>query len=156
MTKNIRNSCFVCNFGTTQSEGEVARLPDPGNFDLVVCLLGNQTGLPVHPELRLPDGGVPASGTEYEIAWAAEHASRNHGLPVLRVYRSNQCCRSRWNRDKNAKSSVQEPESKRDFLAQWEDKRKGTTDFNQYKTLEQFEEQFRNHFRDFVSGSGQT
>ena len=43
------------------------------------------------------------------------------------------------------------PESERDFLAEWEDKRKGTTDFNRYKTLEQFEEQFRSHFRDFVA-----
>jgi serine/threonine protein kinase len=54
-------------------KGETARLPDPGNFDLVVCLLGNQVGVPVHPDLRLPGGGVPTSGTEYEIAWAAEH-----------------------------------------------------------------------------------
>ena len=81
------------------AQGEVRRLPDPGSFDLVVCLLGNQTGLPVHPDLRLPDGGVPASGTEYEIAWAAEHASNNHGLPVLRVYRSKHCRQARWNLD---------------------------------------------------------
>jgi serine/threonine protein kinase/tetratricopeptide (TPR) repeat protein len=130
---------------------EVRRLPDPGSFDLVVCLLGNQTGLPVHPELRLPDGGVPASGTEYEIAWAAEHASRNHGLPVLRVYRNQSVLGVLVQARQEPESGVQEPESRRDFLAQWEDKRKGTTEFNQYKTLEEFEEQFRSHFRDFIA-----
>ncbi|MFY9983529.1 MAG: serine/threonine-protein kinase, partial [Chthoniobacterales bacterium] len=133
------------------AQGEVRRLPDPGSFDLVVCLLGNQTGLPVHPELRLPDGAVPASGTEYEIAWAAEHASKNHGLPVLRVYRNRSLLPGSLEPRQERESSVQEPESKRDFLAQWEDKRKGTPDFNQYKTLEEFEEQFRSHFRDFVT-----
>ena len=130
-------------------QSEVARLPDPGNFDLVVCLLGNQVGRPVHPELRLPDGGVPASGTEYEIAWAAEHASRNHGLPVLKVYRSKPKLAVSLERRQEREASASE--SERDLLAEWEDKRKGTTDFNRYKTLEQFEEQFRNHFRDFVA-----
>ena len=131
------------------SQSEVARLPDPGNFDLVVCLLGNQVGRPVHPELRLPDGGIPASGTEYEIAWAAEHASRNHGLPVLKVYRSKP--RPAVSLEPRLEREASAPESGRDFLTEWEDKRKGTTDFNRYKTLEQFEEQFRSHFRDFVA-----
>jgi eukaryotic-like serine/threonine-protein kinase len=137
-------------FWNYTGQGEVGRNPDPGNFDLVVCFLGNQVGRPVHPELRLPDGGIPASGTEYEIAWAAEHASRNHGLPVLRVYRSKPKLAVSLERRQEREASVPEPPSERDFLAEWEDKRKGTTDFNRYKTLEEFEEQFRSHFRDFV------
>ena len=147
--QELQKFALCVQFWDYTSQSEVARLPDPGNFDLVVCLLGNQVGRPVHPELRLPDGGVPASGTEYEIAWAAEHASRNHGLPVLKVYRSKPKLAVSLERRQEREASASE--SERDFLAEWEDKRKGTTDFNRYKTLEQFEEQFRNHFRDFVA-----
>jgi serine/threonine protein kinase/tetratricopeptide (TPR) repeat protein len=133
------------------TQGEVRRLPHPGNFDLVVCLLGNQVGLPVHPELRLPDGGVPASGTEYEIAWAAEHAIRNDGLPILRVYRNKPKPAVSLGPRTEREAGANESDSEYDSLAEWEDKRKGTTEFNRYKTLEEFEEQFRSHFRDFIA-----
>src|ERR1700739_2842563 len=33
------------------AQGEAQRLPNMGNFDLVVCLLGGQAGTPVNPEL---------------------------------------------------------------------------------------------------------
>jgi len=132
-------------------QGEVKRLPDPTNFDLVVCLLGNQIRFPVHPELRLPDGRVPASGTEYEIAWAAEHASRNHGLPILRVYRNKSNLVVSLEAKQEREPGAEESDLQRDFLQEWEDKQKGTSDFNRYKTLEEFEEQFRSHFRDFVA-----
>ena len=131
-------------------QSEVGRLPHPGNFDLVVCLLGNESGARVHPDLRLPSSGVPTSGAEYEIARAAEHASRNQGLPVLRVYR-NQSKPVSLEPRQEREASLREVESERDFLAEWEDERKGTSDFNRYKTLEEFEEQFRSHFRDFVA-----
>ncbi|PWT86148.1 MAG: hypothetical protein C5B58_01890 [Acidobacteria bacterium] len=133
------------------AQGEVRRLPDPGNFELVVCLLGNRLGLPVHPDLRLPDGKVPASGTEYEIAWAAEHASINHGLPILRVYRNNSKPAVSLGPRPEGEASAKESDPERDFLAEWEDKRKAATDFNRYQNIEEFEEQFRNHFRDFVA-----
>ena len=138
-------------FWDYSGQGEVSRIPDPGNFDLVVCLLGNQLGLQVHPDLRLPDGGIPALGTEYEIAWAAEHASRNHGLPVLRVYRNKSKPAVALEPRPELEAGAKESDSERNFLAEWEDNRKGTTDFNHYKTLEEFEEQFRSHFREFVA-----
>jgi serine/threonine protein kinase/tetratricopeptide (TPR) repeat protein len=130
-------------------QGEVRRLPDPGNFDLVVCLLGNQADLPIHPELRLPDGRIPTSGPEYEIAWATEYASRNRGLPVLRVYR-NQSKAAASFEPRDEREAIRK-ESDSDFLAKWEEKQKGTTEFNRYETLEEFEQQFRSHLRDFVA-----
>jgi serine/threonine protein kinase/tetratricopeptide (TPR) repeat protein len=152
-TEDQEHQKFVLclHFWDYSGQGEVRRLPEPGNFDLVVCLLGNQLGLPVHPDLRLPDGGIPTSGTEYEIAWAAEHATRNHGLPVLRVYRNKSKPAVLLEPRPEREASAKEADSERDFLAEWEDKRKGTTDFSRYKTLEEFEEQFRSHFRDFVA-----
>jgi eukaryotic-like serine/threonine-protein kinase len=144
--------CAVClQFREYGEKGETGRLPDPGNFDLVVCLLGNQAGVPVHPDLRLPGDGVPTSSTEYEIAWAAEHASRNQGIPALRVYRnlSKQAVSSEPQQEREA--CREESDSVRGPIGEWEDKRKGTTNFNRYKSLEEFEEQFRSHFRDFVA-----
>ncbi|MBV9733483.1 MAG: serine/threonine protein kinase, partial [Verrucomicrobia bacterium] len=148
-------------FWDYSEQGEVRRLPDLGNFELVICLLGNEMGLPVHPDLRLPDGSVPASGTEYEIAWAAEHASRNHGLPVLRVYHNKPKLTVLLGLRPEREARSKESASETNFLAEWEEKRKGTTEFNRYKTLEEFEEQFRSHFRNFVAeqikqGAGST
>ena len=36
-------------FWDFNGQGEVKRLPDPGDFDLVVCIAGSRPGLPVHP-----------------------------------------------------------------------------------------------------------
>ena len=102
-------------------------------------------------ELKLPDASVPTSETEYLLAWATERASRNDGIPVLRVYR---------NRLKLAFSlePKEEPdlvgknlEPVPDLFAKWEDKRTGTSHVHGYKSLEEFEEQFRTHFRSFLT-----
>ena len=138
-------------FWDFNGQNEVKRLPDPADFDLVVCIAGSRLGLPVHPELKLPDGTVPASETEYLLAWVTERASRNDGIPVLRVYR---------NRLKLAFSlePKEEPdligknlESVPDLFAKWEDKRTGTSHVHGYTSLEEFEEQFRTHFRSFLT-----
>jgi eukaryotic-like serine/threonine-protein kinase len=138
-------------FWDDAAKAEVKRLPDPRNFELVVCLPGNQVGAPVPPDLRLPSGGIPTSGTEYEIAWAVEHASRNQGIPVLRVYRNPSKPSESLEQRQESEASPEKTESVRDPLGDLEEKRKGTTDFNRYKSLEAFEEQFRSHFRDFVA-----
>jgi serine/threonine protein kinase/tetratricopeptide (TPR) repeat protein len=145
--REYRKFALCLQFWDYTGQSEVRRLPDPGNFDLIVCLLGNQLSLPVHPDLRLPDGRIPASGTEYEISWATEYASKNQGLPVLRVYR---------NKSKPEFLLAPSPESEGsakegDFLTEWEEKRKGTPDSNRYKNLEEFEDLFRSNFRDFVA-----
>jgi tetratricopeptide (TPR) repeat protein len=98
----------------------------------------------------LPGGGVPTSGAEYEIAWAAEHASRNQGIPVLRVYRNLAKPLVSLEPQQESEAGPKETESVRNLFGDLEDKPKGTTDFNRYKSLEEFEEQFRSHFRDFV------
>jgi eukaryotic-like serine/threonine-protein kinase len=144
--------CALClRFWDYSAQDEARRLPDPRNFELVVCVLGNQVGVPVRPDLRLPGGEVPSSGTEYEIAWAAEHASRNQGLPVLRVYRNLSKPAVALEPRQEREGDREDPESVSEPLGELEDKRKGTTDFNRYKTIEEFEEQFRNHFRNFVA-----
>jgi len=67
--------------------GNYGEIPSTGRFDLVLCILWSRLGYPVAPMLTMPDGGRPESGTEYEIAWALDRASKSGGPPVLRVYR---------------------------------------------------------------------
>ena len=65
-----------------------AQIPNTAEFDLVICILWSRLGRPAGPDLKMPDGSPPGSGTEYEIAWALDHASKNRGVPPLHVYRN--------------------------------------------------------------------
>ena len=64
------------------------QIPNTAEFDLVICILWSRLGSPFAPTLKMPDGSPPNSGTEYEIAWALDHASKNMGVPTLHVYRN--------------------------------------------------------------------
>ena len=68
--------------------GYLAVMPNIAEFDLVICILWSRLGSLLASTLRMPDGSAPASGTEYEIGWALDHASKNRGVPQLRVYRN--------------------------------------------------------------------
>src|SRR6516164_9563239 len=46
------------------------QIPNTAQFDLVVCILWSRLGTKLHSRFRMPDGGEPRSGSEYEIAWA--------------------------------------------------------------------------------------
>ena len=65
-----------------------AQIPNTAEFDLVICILWSRLGALLDPTLRMPDGSPPGSGTEYEIAWALDHANKNRGVPPLHVYRN--------------------------------------------------------------------
>jgi serine/threonine protein kinase len=62
------------------------QIPNTAEFDLVICILWSRLGSPFAPTLKMPDGSPPNSGTEYEIAWALDHARKNRGVPSLHVY----------------------------------------------------------------------
>jgi WD40 repeat protein/serine/threonine protein kinase/energy-coupling factor transporter ATP-binding protein EcfA2 len=128
-------------------------IPNIAEFDLVICILWSRLGALLIPTLRMPDGSEPGSGTEYEIGWALDHAGKNSGVPQLRIYRN--CSKP---------TPPLEPKEERDaFIRQWdlvqeffahretnsEGKFVGT--FNNYCNLQEFEELFREHFRDFLS-----
>ena len=68
--------------------GLQGQIPNTAEFDLVICILWSRLGAQLAPTLRLPDGSSSASGTEYEIAWALDHADKNRGVPPLHVYRN--------------------------------------------------------------------
>ena len=62
-------------------------IPEPANFDIVVCILWSRLGSRLHPGIhQRPDGSPYASGTEYEFENAMESFKRS-GRPDLLVYR---------------------------------------------------------------------
>src|SRR4029450_521668 len=72
-----------------QSDAESrVRIPNPVDFDLVISILWSRLGGLLDPTLTMPDGSSPGSGTEYEVAWALDHAKKNRGVPLLHVYRN--------------------------------------------------------------------
>ena len=63
------------------------QIPEPANFDLVVCILWSRLGSRLHPGMhRRADGSTYASGTEYEFT-SAMNAFKNSGRPDMLVYR---------------------------------------------------------------------
>ena len=128
------------------------QIPNPAQFDLVICILWSRLGTKLHPRFRMPDGSEPRSGTEFELGWAKEQHKTTPGVPALQVYRN----RSRPN------PPVDAPEKLEEFLNQWkaleeflstwsrDGEGKFIGAFNSYRSLEEFERLFREHFRDFL------
>ena len=68
--------------------GWQGQIPNTAEFDLVISILWSRLGALLDPTLTMPDGSSPGSGTEYEVAWALDHANKNRGVPLLHVYRN--------------------------------------------------------------------
>jgi WD40 repeat protein/serine/threonine protein kinase len=133
--------------------GYQGQIPNTAEFDLVICILWSRLGAQLVPAKRLPDGNLSASGTEYEIAWALDHANKHRGIPPVHVYR---------NRSKP--TPPLEPKAEReafgrhwdclqDFFANRGKNSQGNsaTTFSDYRNLQEFEELFREHFRNFFA-----
>src|SRR3984893_9562202 len=132
--------------------GYQGAIPNTAEFDLVICILWSRLGALLAPTSRMPDGSTPAPGTDYEIGSALDHAGKNRGVPQLRVYRN--CSRP---------TTPLEPKEEREvFIRQWDCLQQFFTDWEKnsqanfngtwsnYQNLEEIEELFRGHFRDFL------
>jgi WD40 repeat protein len=129
------------------------QIPNTAGFDLVICILWSRLGTKLHPSFQMPDGSEPRSGTDFEIAWAAAQRKKTPGVPQLHVYRN----RSQPN------PPLDSPERLEEFLTQWkslnaffdswlkDDAGQFIGASNDYYNLEEFEQFFREHFRDFLS-----
>jgi WD40 repeat protein/serine/threonine protein kinase len=130
-------------------QGEI---PNTAEVDLVICILWSRLGTLLAPTLRMPDGSAPASGTEYEIGWALDHAGKNRGVPQLRVYRNCSRPTSPLEPKEERDAFIRQWDSVQEFFAHWETNSEGNLvgTFNNYCNLEEFEELFREHFRNFL------
>ena len=101
----------------------------------------------------MPDGSPAGSGTEYEIACALDHASKNRGIPPLRVYRNCSKPAPPLEPKEEREIFIQQWDSLQEFFAHWEknSERNFAGRRHNYRDLQKFEELFREHFRDFLA-----
>jgi hypothetical protein len=144
-------SCFW-EYPESERDAFLEKIPNTGQFDLVICILWSR--LATAPlQCVMPDGSRARSATDYEIAWALDQAKRTPGVPELHVYRN-----------RATPAAPLEPKEKREHLCrQWDAVQEFCTAFEKtagtgfsegchdYQDLEEFENLFREHFRDFLA-----
>ena len=102
----------------------------------------------------MPDGSTPNSGTEYEIGWALDHATKNRGIPSLRVYRNCSKPTPPLEPIGECEVFIRQWDSLQRFFTDWAKKSEGSFSgtCNNYHDLQEFEDYFRAHFREFLAG----
>jgi len=100
--------------------GFLGVMPNTAEFDLVICILWSRLGSLLAPSLRMPDGSAPASGTDCEIGWALDHASKNRGVPQLRVYRNCSKPTPPLEPKEEREAFGRQWDSVQEFFARWE------------------------------------
>jgi AAA ATPase domain len=155
---NPEDGLLLCPYFFEHQDSEVGpayceHILNPGQYDLIINILWSRLGTRSAQMFIMPDGSQPGSATEYETAWVLDQSKRTPGFPGLHVY---------WNRATPV--APLEPKEKREelcrqwdavqeFCAAWE--KNGETEFREcchdYQDLEEFENLFREHFRDFLA-----
>ncbi len=130
------------------------QMPNTAEFDLVISILWSRLGALPDPSLTMPDGSLANSGTEYEVTWALEHAKKNRGLPLLHVYRDCSRPTPPLEPKEECEVFIRQWHSLQEFFARWEKNSEGNFAgaCSEYRDLQEFEELFREHFRDFLAG----
>ena len=127
------------------------QMPNTAECDVVISILWSRLGARPDPSLTMPDGSLANSGTEYEVAWALDHAKKNRGLPLLHVYRN---CSRPTPPLEECEVFIRQWDSLQEFFTRWEKDSEGgfAGACSEYRDLQEFEELFRDHFRDFLTG----
>jgi hypothetical protein len=134
-------------------QDDFPEVPNTGLYDLVVCILWSRLGTTLAPQCVMPDGSRPGSATDYEVAWALYQSKQTPGCPGLHIYRS-----------RATPAAPLEPREKREhFFRQWDavqefftaQEKDVETGFrgccHDFQDLEEFEDLFRKHFREFLA-----
>src|SRR6266404_2164456 len=134
--------------------GYQGQIPNTAQFDLVICILWSRLGARLIPTMRLPDGNSSASGTEYEIVWEMDHSDKHRGIPPLHVYRNRSKPTPPLEPKAEREAFGRQWDSLQDFFANRDKNSQGNSGatFSDYGNLQEFEELFREHFRNFLAG----
>ena len=119
----------------------------------MICILWSRLGAPVFQTMSPPEGGQSPSRQENEVAGAMEQANKHRGSSSLHVYRNL-----------SKPTPPLEPKAEREaFGRQWDSlqdffanrgpngQRNSATTFSDYRNLQEFEELFREQFRNFLA-----
>jgi eukaryotic-like serine/threonine-protein kinase len=128
-------------------------IPEPTEFDLVVCVLWSRLGTRLHPgRHRRPDGTAYSSGTEYEFEVALE-GFRTNRRPDLLVYRRDEIPLFPASPKERRAALEQQWEGLEQFCRRWfadEDQGSIKLAFNTYRNLAQFEENLERHLHELL------
>jgi KaiC/GvpD/RAD55 family RecA-like ATPase len=126
---------------------------NPGQYDLVICILWSRLGTRAAPMFVMPDGSLPRCATEYEVAWVLDQSKRTPGFPMLHVYRNRATPAARLEPKEKLENLYRQWDAMQEFFAAWE--KNGGAEFREschdYQDLEGFENLFREHFHDFLA-----
>jgi WD40 repeat protein/tetratricopeptide (TPR) repeat protein len=133
-------------------EGYQEQIPNTAEFDLVICILWSRLGTQLAPKFVMPDGSRPRSGTDYEIEWARHQSKKTGGIPELHVYRNRTTPNFPPEPEDLHQELVDQWRSLKTFFNAWMKDSEGyyRAAFNNYHTLDEFEDLFRTHFRDYL------
>jgi energy-coupling factor transporter ATP-binding protein EcfA2 len=127
------------------------RIPNTGSYDLVISILWSRLGTNISPAFVMPDGSRPQTANEYEIAWVLDQLTRTPGFPELRVYRNRSTPTAPLRPKEHREIFFRQWDAVQEFYAAWEKQSAFTEACSDYSDLQDFENLFRAHFRDFLA-----
>jgi eukaryotic-like serine/threonine-protein kinase len=136
-----------------REENDFLEIPNTGLYDLVICIRGSRLGTSPLQRCVMPDGSRPRSATDYEVAWALYQAKQTPGCPALHIYRSRAIPAALLQSREQRENLFRQWDVVQEFGGAWE--RDDGTDFRElchdFQGLEEFEDLFRKHFREFLA-----
>jgi len=127
------------------------RIPNTGSYDLVISILWSRLGTKISPAFVMPDGSQPQTANDYEIAWVLDQLNRTPGFPELRVYRNRSTPAAPPQPKRDRETFFRQWDAVQEFYAAWEKQSAFTEACSDYSDLQDFENLFREHFRDFLA-----
>src|SRR5260221_631849 len=144
--------CFW-EYPESETDDFVEQVPDGSQYHLVICILWSQLGPPLSQACFMPDGSRPRSATDYEVAWTLEQWRHTPGRPRLHVYRNRATPALPLEPKEQRENSFRQWDAVQEFCAAWQ--KDAGTGFREcchdFQDLEEFENLFREHFRDFLA-----
>src|ERR1700682_3296025 len=127
------------------------QIPNTGSYDLVISILWSRLGTRISSAFVMPDGSQPRTANEYEVAWVLDQLKRTPGFPELRIYRNKSMPRAPIQPRKERESFFERWDAVQEFFKSWERQAAFAEACTDYSNLQDFENLFREHFRDFLA-----
>ena len=127
------------------------RIPNTGSYDLVISILWSRLGTKISSAFVMPDGSRPQTANDYEIAWVLDQLNRTPGFPELHVYRNRSTPTAPPQPKEDRETYFRQWDAVQEFYAAWEKQGAFAEACSDYSDLQDFENLFREHFRDFLA-----
>ena len=127
------------------------QIPNTGSYDLVISIIWSRLGTRLSPAFVMPDGSQPKVASEYEIGWVLDQVNRTPGFPELRVYRNGAAPSAPLQPKTQREAFFRNWDAVQEFFAVWEKQKTFSEACSRYSDLQEFENLFRTHFRDFLA-----